>query len=110
MRTTPLHTQSDGMVERYIRTVEEYLRKDVASNQNDWDAMLPLFLLAYRESTHDTTGFTLASLLFGREPRLPSNLLFGSPPDKERPTIEQSANLVIFTSMPANISGWPATG
>jgi hypothetical protein len=25
-RTTPLHPQSDGMVERYIKTVEEHLR------------------------------------------------------------------------------------
>jgi hypothetical protein len=28
--TTPLHPQSDGMVERYIKTVEEHLRKAVA--------------------------------------------------------------------------------
>jgi transposase InsO family protein len=28
-RTTPLHLQSDGMVERYIKTIEEYLRKVV---------------------------------------------------------------------------------
>jgi transposase InsO family protein len=93
-RTTPLHPQSDGMVERYIKTVEEQLRKVIASNQKDWDAMLPLFLLAYWASMHDTTGFTPASLLFGRELRLPSNLLFRTPPDKEQPTIEHAANLV----------------
>jgi hypothetical protein len=29
-RTTPLHPQSYGMVERYIKTVEEHLRKVVA--------------------------------------------------------------------------------
>jgi transposase InsO family protein len=29
IRTTRLHTQSDGMVERYIKTVEEHLRKVV---------------------------------------------------------------------------------
>jgi transposase InsO family protein len=34
-RATPLHPQSDGMVERYIRTVEEHLRKVVASHQRD---------------------------------------------------------------------------
>jgi transposase InsO family protein len=90
-RTTPLHPQSDGIVELYIKTAEEHLRKVVASNQN---AMLPLFLLANRASTHDTTGVTPASLLFGRELRLPSELLFGTLPDKERPTIEHAANLV----------------
>jgi hypothetical protein len=79
-RTFPLHPQLDGMVERYIKTVEQHLRKVVASNLKDWDAMLPLFLLAYRASMYDTTGFTPASLLFGRELRLPSDLLFGTPP------------------------------
>ncbi|PNF14186.1 hypothetical protein B7P43_G12977 [Cryptotermes secundus] len=64
-RTTPFHPQSDGMVERYAKTIEEHLRKVVASHQRDWDEMLPLFLLAYRASTHDTTGLTPASLVFG---------------------------------------------
>jgi hypothetical protein len=82
------------MLERYIKTVEEHLRNVVASNQKDWDVILPLFLLAYRASTHDTTGFTPASLLFGTELRLSSDLLVGTPTDKERPTIEHAANLV----------------
>jgi hypothetical protein len=30
---------------------------------------LPLFLLAYRATSHDTTGLTPASLVFGRELR-----------------------------------------
>jgi hypothetical protein len=49
--TTPLHLQSDGMVERYTKTVEEHLRKVVALHQRDWDARLPTFLLAYRAFT-----------------------------------------------------------
>jgi hypothetical protein len=46
--TPPLHPQSDGLVERYIKTVEERLRKVVTSHQRDWDERLPLFLLVYR--------------------------------------------------------------
>jgi hypothetical protein len=67
MCTTLLHPQSDGMVECYDKTIEEHLRKVVISNQRDWDEKLLLFLLAYRASTHDTTGLTLTSLVFGRE-------------------------------------------
>jgi transposase InsO family protein len=78
--TSPMHTHSDGMMERYIRTIEEHLREVVASHQRDWDARLPIFLFAYRASTHDTTGFTPASLVFRRELRLPCDLLFGTPP------------------------------
>jgi hypothetical protein len=82
------------MVERYIKTIEEHLRKVVASRQRDWDEGLPLFLLAYRASTRDTTGLTPASLVFGRELRLPCDLCFEVPPDKNRPTTDYAADLV----------------
>jgi hypothetical protein len=92
-RTTPLHPQSDGLVERYIKTVEEHMRKVVASHQRNWDERLLLFLLAYRATTHDTTGLTSARLVFRRELRLPCDL-FGAPPDKEKPTTDHTADLV----------------
>jgi hypothetical protein len=53
------------MVGHLITTVEEHLRKVVASLQKEWDAKLPIFLLAYRASTHNNTGLTPASLVFG---------------------------------------------
>jgi hypothetical protein len=81
-------------VERCTISIDEHLRKVVASHQRDWDARLHIFLLAYRASTHDTTGLTPANLVFGREPGLPGDLLFGAPPDKKRPTIDHAANLV----------------
>jgi hypothetical protein len=65
--STPLHPQLDGTVVRYIKTVEEHLRRVVASHQRDWDARLPNFLLAYRASTDDIAGLKSASLVFGRE-------------------------------------------
>jgi hypothetical protein len=58
------------MVKRYIKMVEEHLRNVVALYQMDFDARLPIFLLAYSPSTHDTMGLTLASLVFRRELRL----------------------------------------
>jgi hypothetical protein len=92
--TTPLHPHSDGMVERYNKTIKEHLRKVVAPHQRTWDERLPLFLLDYRAASHDTTGLTPASLVFGRELQLPCNLLFGVPPDKEQPTTDHAADLV----------------
>jgi hypothetical protein len=58
------------------------------------EGFVPIFLQAYGASTHNTTGLTPASLVFGREHRLPCDLLFGVPPSKERPTIDHAANLV----------------
>ena len=90
-RTTPLHPQSDGMVECYVKTIEEHLRKVVSTHQRDWDERLPIFLLAYRASTHETTGVTPANMGFGRVLRLPCDLMFGAPPDKEKSTTDYTA-------------------
>lgn len=78
-RTTALHPQSDGMVERFNRTIEEYLSKVVERHQKDWDRHIPLLLLAYRASIHETTGQTPAKVVLGRDLRLPRDLVFGTP-------------------------------
>jgi hypothetical protein len=61
-----------------MKTVEKHLRKVVESHQKDWDARLPIFLLAYRAFTHDTTGLAPDSLVFRKELRLLCDLLFGA--------------------------------
>ncbi|GFX98620.1 retrovirus-related Pol polyprotein from transposon 412 [Trichonephila clavipes] len=82
-RTTTLHPQSDGMVERLNRTILNSLSLSlpVSSNQQDWDKKLPFFLLAYRSVIHETTDYSLSQMLFGRDLRLPTDLLFSRPPD-----------------------------
>ena len=57
-RTTPLRLQSDGMVERFNRTLEAMLSKFVRKNQKDWDQYLPLLMMAYRSSVHKSMSFT----------------------------------------------------
>ena len=79
-RTTPLHPQSDGLVERFNRTLEDMLSKVVSSDQRDWDQKLPFVMLAYRSSVHESTKFTPCKLMFGREVELPTDLMFGRPP------------------------------
>lgn len=80
-RTTPLHPQSDGQVERQHQTITNYLTKYVSENQKDWDRWVPMFLLAYRSAKHETTGFSPAELYFARDLRIPLDLLRGRPPD-----------------------------
>ena len=92
-RTTPLHPQSDGMVERFNRTLEQFLSKVVQERQDDWDRHIPLFLLAYRGSVHDTTGESPSNILFGRELRLPCDLQFGAAPEAGQSINEYVANL-----------------
>jgi hypothetical protein len=54
----------------------------------------PFFLLAYRASTHDTTGLFPVSLVFGRHLRLSSDFLFGAPAQKELQTVDYATDLV----------------
>ena len=76
-RTTALHPQSDGMIERFNRTLESMLAMFVSDNQRDWDGCLPYVMMAYRTSVHETTGCTPSEMMMGRDVRLPADLLTG---------------------------------
>jgi hypothetical protein len=77
--TTFLYPQLDSIVERYVNAVDEHLRMVASTHQRDWHERRPIFLLAYRASTYETIGTTPASMVFGREIRLPCDL-FRAPP------------------------------
>ena len=79
-RTTPMHPESDGMVERFNRTLGQELAKRCKDEQENWDKHLPLLLLAYRSAEHETTGYTPAQLMIGRDIRLPIDLMMERPP------------------------------
>lgn len=82
-RTTPLHPASDGMVERYNRTLQNQLALYVNDHQTDWDDHLPLLSMAYRTAIHESTSYSPSRLLFGREIKVPLDLLHGQPPGDE---------------------------
>ena len=76
-RTSAYHPQGNGQVERFNRTLEAMLAKNVKDNQRDWDQWLQKVLFAYRTSLHETTGFTPFHLVFGRTPNLPVDVMLG---------------------------------
>ena len=49
-RTTAYHPQSNGLVERFNRTLLNMLTKFVSSDPRDWEQKLPFLMLAYRSS------------------------------------------------------------
>lgn len=80
-RTTPLHPQSDGLVERFMRTLGTQLALLTSQDQRDWDVQLPWVMLACRSAVQETTGCSPALLMLGRELRTPPQLMYGQPPD-----------------------------
>lgn len=67
--------QTQGLVERWNRTMVEMLRQFVATDQKDWCQYLDLVMMAYRTSVHSSTGNTPFELEHGRQARLPTHLL-----------------------------------
>ena len=73
-RTTPCHPESDGMVERFNRTLLMMLAMFAGKNREDWDDLLPAVMMAYRSSLHESTGFSPYRLMFGEECTLPMDI------------------------------------
>lgn len=84
-RTTPYHPQSDGMVERWNRTVLLALRK-VADVSRRWDLELAPILLHYNAVPHAATGLSPAFLQFGRELRIPLDVAMPPAPTGDQQT------------------------
>ena len=75
-RTTPYHPQSDGLVERFNRTLLNMLSTCSMEHPSDWDLYLSKLCLAYNSSVQSTTGYSPFFLMFGREARLPIDLIY----------------------------------
>jgi hypothetical protein len=67
-----------------VKIDEDYLRKVILTYQKVWHERLPIFLLAYRESTQKTTGTKHTSMVFRRELHLPCDMLSVAHPDKKQ--------------------------
>ena len=78
-RTTPYHPQSDGLVERLNRTLLQMLATAVEDKAMNWDSHLRRLCIAYNSSIQPTTGYTPFYLMFGRQVRMPVDIMYGTP-------------------------------
>ena len=93
-RTTPYHPESDGMVERFNRTLLMMLAMFAGKNRDDWDDLLPAVMMAYRSSVHESRGFSPYRLMFGEECTLPMDI--GLPTEQLETTEEITSPYAIW--------------
>ncbi|OBZ81144.1 Pol polyprotein [Choanephora cucurbitarum] len=70
-RSSPYHPQSNGLVERFNRTVAQGLRMLPSPEKMDWHLYLPAFLFSYRCIKQASTGHSPFRMLYGRYARTP---------------------------------------
>ncbi|GFV86851.1 transposon Ty3-I Gag-Pol polyprotein [Trichonephila clavipes] len=65
--TTAYHPQTNGLTERFNKTLADMLAMYVDVEQKTSGRILPFFTFAYNTARQDTTGFTPFFLTFGSE-------------------------------------------
>ena len=90
IKTTSFHPQSNGMIERFHRSLKSSLRTRLAGS--DWAAHLPLVMLGLRSSPKDDSGLSPAEAVYGSTLSLPGEFLEHSefPPEILLPNVEKA--------------------
>ncbi|KAG1468800.1 hypothetical protein G6F56_003628 [Rhizopus delemar] len=70
--TPAYHPQSNGLVERFMASLRNFIVSfmDLNTHQVTWDEHLNEFQLAYNSSIHESTKFSPFSIVHGREARV----------------------------------------
>lgn len=77
--TTAYHPQTNGLTEKFNKTLADMLSMYVDVEQKTWDQILPFVTFAYNTSKQDTTGYTPFFLTFGREAETTLDTIFHLP-------------------------------
>uniref|UniRef100_A0A8C6M880 Gypsy retrotransposon integrase-like protein 1 n=1 Tax=Nothobranchius furzeri TaxID=105023 RepID=A0A8C6M880_NOTFU len=81
IRTTPYHPRGNP-VERFNRTLLDMLGTLEERDKYHWRDFVKPLVQAYNCTRNDTTGYSPYELMFGRQPRLPIDIILGIQPEK----------------------------
>ena len=74
-RTSPNNPKANGQMERFNRTLLAMIKSYLRGEQTNWDLNLGCLVGAYRATPNESTGLAPNLLLFGREIRMPYEIV-----------------------------------
>jgi hypothetical protein len=92
-RSTSFHPETNGQIENWHRSLKSFLKTAIQSYADNWEEVIPMFMMSYRSAVHSSTKFSPHYLLFGREMKLPLDLTLKINQDKEYKPTEYVASL-----------------
>lgn len=78
--TSAYHPQTNGLTERFHRTLSDMISMYIQPNHTNWDEILPFVTFAYNTATQRTTGYSPFFLVYGRDPPFMLDASFLSAP------------------------------
>ena len=78
LRTTGYNPKANGLTEKSNQFTKNYLTAYCQEHPTEWDMWHREASYAFNSSTQVSTGHTAAKVMFGREYRMPLNILYGS--------------------------------
>jgi major membrane immunogen (membrane-anchored lipoprotein) len=104
IQTTAYHPQTNGLVERFHRVLNDMLSCTCAQDESNWDNVVPYAMIAYRNRKQATTGYSPNYLMFGHEINLPMDVALNNikHDDEQFDTVEKYINTTMTRMSIAN--------
>ena len=74
MKTTAIHPQANGNIERMHFTLTNLIKTAFPENSKEWDENIKFINFSINTMRNETTGFSPYELTFGRDPNIPSTI------------------------------------
>ena len=92
--TTPTYNPQSNLVERWHRTLNGMMRTFMDRDDKEWSRYLPAMVMAYNTKVNASTGMTPYYATFGREARLPVDLILPTPGEEPQTLNDHVAQTV----------------
>ena len=91
---TPVANPNSNIIERYHRVLGQTLRILLGKDETQWPRWISAIFFAYNTKVNSVTGVTPFEAMFGRQARIPLDLIMENPADKYRGVSEFVSDVV----------------